>query len=43
MSSHLTIQERDLLARLHHQGFEQKKIATAARACPLDDQPRTAA
>ncbi len=34
MSGHLTIEERDLLAKLRHQGAEQKEIATRLKRSP---------
>lgn len=34
MASHLTADERDRIAQLRHQGFDQKEIAVRLRRCP---------
>jgi len=34
MPSHLTLEERDLIAELRHRGFNQQEIARAIRRCP---------
>jgi IS30 family transposase len=34
MANHLTLEERDRIAQLRHQGADQKEIAAAVRRCP---------
>src|SRR5664279_1847957 len=34
MANHLTLEERDRIAQLRHQGADQKEIAQAVRRCP---------
>ena len=34
MAHHLTLEERDRIAQLRHQGADQKEIARAVERCP---------